>query len=215
LVSNPVNQPPTCSISEPSNGATFEAPCVVTISVTAADSDGGVAQVEFFVDGVSLGVDYTAPYQCVWTVLNANVGSFVITATAMDDYTAIGNSASVSVLVSSVSAGPGPEPEPEALDPGTVLVKGGRNGYADLKNSESITIELMPAEAGSGTVSVKIYSLVGRLVRTYTSLITNNHSLSFTWDGLDEENNPVSSGVYIAFINGGGVDVKKRFAVVR
>jgi len=52
--------PPTVSITSPTDGATVSGSLNTT--ATASDPAGVVTQVEFFVDGMSLGVDTTAPY---------------------------------------------------------------------------------------------------------------------------------------------------------
>ena len=52
----PANQPPTVSLTSPSDGATFTAPASVSIAANAADPDGNVAQVEFFDGDASLAI---------------------------------------------------------------------------------------------------------------------------------------------------------------
>ena len=58
--------PPTSEIKSPAYGSTFNAGDLVTINVDAKDADGTVAFVEFFVDNISIGVDYTAPYSATY-----------------------------------------------------------------------------------------------------------------------------------------------------
>ena len=55
------------------------------------------SQVEFFADGVSLGVDSDAPYILSWN--DIPVGVHVITALATDDLGATGRSASIQITV--------------------------------------------------------------------------------------------------------------------
>ena len=52
--------PPTVSISSPTSGSTVSQ--VPTVSATASDNVG-VASVQFFADGASLGTDFNAPYR--------------------------------------------------------------------------------------------------------------------------------------------------------
>ncbi len=66
-VGSTTNAPPAVSITSPSNGATFTAPASITISATASDSDGTVAQVQFFQGATLLGTDTTAPYSFAWS----------------------------------------------------------------------------------------------------------------------------------------------------
>ena len=88
---------PTVSITAPSSGSTFVLGDAVNITANAADADGSVSQVEFFLNGTSLGVDNSAPYSFSWTA-NAT-GSQVLTAVATDNVNATGTSAPVSINV--------------------------------------------------------------------------------------------------------------------
>src|SRR5690606_12464500 len=54
------NVPPTVQIDSPANGATVSATITIEASASDTGDDGGVVQVEFFVDGVSIGVDDSA-----------------------------------------------------------------------------------------------------------------------------------------------------------
>jgi hypothetical protein len=92
------NTPPTVSITAPANGASFLTGASVAIAATAADADGSVTQVEFFVDGVSVGVDATAPYTATYTAVN---GSHCITATATDNSGATTTTACTNITVAS------------------------------------------------------------------------------------------------------------------
>lgn len=100
--------PPTVSITSPADGATFASPATVTIQAAAADSDGTVAQVEFFDGSNSLGVDNSAPYSVTATLLS---GVHVLTAVATDNTNEVTTSQAVTVTVS-VEAIDDPIPEP-------------------------------------------------------------------------------------------------------
>jgi Bacterial Ig domain/Divergent InlB B-repeat domain/Repeat of unknown function (DUF5648) len=94
----PPNQPPTVSITAPANNAAFPTGSAVNISATAADSDGTVARVEFFVGATKIGEATAAPYNFTWTATTA--GTFSITARATDNSGAATTSTAVSVIVS-------------------------------------------------------------------------------------------------------------------
>jgi len=79
----PVPAPPTVSIMAPLNNSTFLIGNPVDITATAADIDGTVSQVEFFVDDISIGIDFTVPYSAAYTGLIA--ASHVLTAKATDN----------------------------------------------------------------------------------------------------------------------------------
>jgi uncharacterized repeat protein (TIGR01451 family) len=96
-----VNTPPTVSITSPGNGASLgDAPANVVINANAADSHG-IKNVEFFKNGVSLGIDTTAPYSFSWN--NAPVGTFNLTAKATDNLDAVTISIPVSVTVTNAA----------------------------------------------------------------------------------------------------------------
>ena len=75
----------------------------MTFTADAADSDGTVTQVEFFVDGVSVGVDTSSPYSVVW---NSTSGTKVVTAKATDSNGAITTSATLTLVINDLLALP-------------------------------------------------------------------------------------------------------------
>lgn len=89
------NPPPTVSITAPSNGSSFITGSAISITANAADNSA-VASVEFFVDGVSVGLDNSSPYSSNYTVV---VGVHSLTARATDDQGAQATSAAVSITV--------------------------------------------------------------------------------------------------------------------
>ncbi|HEX5001267.1 MAG TPA: Ig-like domain-containing protein [Bacteroidia bacterium] len=93
--------PPSVSITSPTNGTTFVLGDVATIDANASDVDGTVTNVEFFVDGVSIGSDATSPYSINWPVV---LGVHNITATATDNDNATATTAPISVTVYDSSA---------------------------------------------------------------------------------------------------------------
>lgn len=95
------NIPPTVSITSPVNGASFTTGTQAAISANATDADGTVSQVEFFVDGNSIGIDNSSPYSVNWTV---SLGSHSLTAVATDNLNA--GTTSAAITVSGQSAGP-------------------------------------------------------------------------------------------------------------
>ena len=75
-----VDPPLSVTITAPAEGATLSG--TVTIEANAADYPGPVTQVEFFVDGTSLGTDGSAPYAATWDTTTAADGPHTLTATA-------------------------------------------------------------------------------------------------------------------------------------
>src|SRR5712671_2008756 len=76
------NVPPTVAIDSPTNGASFTAPAIVTISATANDSDGSVTNVAFFDGATFLGQTNNTPYT---VTVGLAVGSHALTAVATDN----------------------------------------------------------------------------------------------------------------------------------
>jgi len=77
------NSPPTVSITSPAAGTVFNAPASFAIMAVASDSDGSVAQVEFFRGTTSIGIDTTSPYTA--TLNNLPAGIYTISAVATDN----------------------------------------------------------------------------------------------------------------------------------
>lgn len=96
-VSITVDIPPTVSLTAPPDQSVFDVPANVTLAATAADADGTVAKVEFFVDGTKVGEALAAPYQFAWT--NAPAGEHVLTARATDNAGIATTSAAINVLI--------------------------------------------------------------------------------------------------------------------
>jgi hypothetical protein len=97
------NLPPTATLTAPVVTSLFTAPAVVTVSANATDPDGTVAQVEFFVNGASIGVDATAPYEVNWTSV---VGSASFTARSTDNRGATRTSSAVVINIADPNALP-------------------------------------------------------------------------------------------------------------
>ncbi|MDR9452211.1 MAG: Ig-like domain-containing protein, partial [Acidimicrobiia bacterium] len=75
----------TVTITGPRDGATIYGVGIVLISATATDNEP-VRQVEFFVDGASIGVDTSESngWSAVWNPTRATIGSHTIRAVATD-----------------------------------------------------------------------------------------------------------------------------------
>ncbi|MEK7867569.1 MAG: Ig-like domain-containing protein [Planctomycetota bacterium] len=99
--SAPPNQPPSVTMTSPSNGATFTAPASFTVAASAGDTDGTVTRVEFFRGSTLLATDTTAPYDFAVTGLAAGTWSF--TARATDDRGATTTSSAISVTVNTTA----------------------------------------------------------------------------------------------------------------
>ncbi|MCF2856290.1 Ig-like domain-containing protein [Pseudoalteromonas sp. SMS1] len=90
------NQSPAVTLLTPAEGSVFNPNDSVVLSANATDSDGAIAQVEFFVDDVSVGLDNQAPYQANWV---AQSGPHIIAAIATDNQGALSTQSQVTVSV--------------------------------------------------------------------------------------------------------------------
>jgi len=125
---------PTTSITSPAGGATVSA--TITISATASDNVG-VTQVQFFVDGVLLSTDTTAPYSASWDTTTGADGAHSLTAQASDAAGNTGISAAVNVTV---NTGTPPQGSVSISGPAS-MDRGDRASYTvTLTNTGSSTI---------------------------------------------------------------------------
>jgi hypothetical protein len=192
-VSN-ANVAPTVSVTAPANGATYTTGAAVAITADAADSDGTVASVEFFVDGTSVGVDNTAPYEASYTSV---AGSHAITAKATDNGGLSTTSAPVNITVSNANVAP------------TVAITAPANG-ATYVSGAAVAITANAADADGSVASVEFFvdgTSVGvdnsaPYAANYTA-VAGSHSLTAKAtdnDGLATTSAPVA----ISVINAGG-----------
>ncbi len=91
------NTSPTVSITSPDKGAVFDSGSDILITADATDSDGGIAQVEFFNGNISVGVADSEPFSIIYAVLTDGTHNF--TAVATDDQGASETSDVVSISV--------------------------------------------------------------------------------------------------------------------
>lgn len=95
------NVPPVVSITSPSNGTTVRVNSATTITASATDSDGSIANVQFSVNGSQVGSASGTPFTVAWTP--AAEGVYRLTAVATDNAGATTTSATVFVVASSTS----------------------------------------------------------------------------------------------------------------
>src|SRR5215472_5715741 len=96
------SQPPSVSITSPSNGANFSAPANITITASASDSDGTISKVEFFQGGTKLGESTASPYSYQWS--GVGPGNYSLTARATDNSGAATTSSAVNISVTATLA---------------------------------------------------------------------------------------------------------------
>ena len=93
-----INLPPAVSLTSPANGASFATTTNITLSASASDPNGVVANVEYFAGSTSLGlISGGNPFTLVWS--NLVEGAYTLTAVATDNGGLRTTSAPVNVTV--------------------------------------------------------------------------------------------------------------------
>ena len=100
--------PPTVSIASPTGGNVAG---TITVSANASDNIG-VTRVDFYVNGVLVGTDATAPYQYTWNTTTLPNGAATLYAKAFDANSNAAQSSGVSVTVANVVAPPADKTPP-------------------------------------------------------------------------------------------------------
>ncbi|WP_420315846.1 endonuclease [Ekhidna sp.] len=153
------NTPPSVSITSPTDGAVYTDGDNVSITANASDTDGTITSVEFFVDGVSIGVDTSSPYSVNWTI---GVASYSLSAHATDNDGAITNSVAVSVT------GEAAAPAGETL----ISYDGFESGWGNFSDGGKDAYRSTDAsKAYAGTASAGIQDNTSSSVITYTNSV--------------------------------------------
>lgn len=135
-----VNAAPTVALTAPVNGAVSYMPQPVAFTATAADSDGSIDRVEFYVDGTKVGEDTTEPYAYNWTP--PAVGTYAVHARAFDN---LGGSASTTPTTLSITPNPNQAPVVTSTLP--------TNGSTVTGTSASLQANLNDPEGDAMTVT--------------------------------------------------------------
>jgi hypothetical protein len=98
------NSSPSIALTNPPNGAVFTGPAVLSLQAAASDSDGTVAKVEFFANGLKLGETLSSPFNFSWI---AGPGTYTLTARATDNGYATTMSGPVTITVNPPPLGSG------------------------------------------------------------------------------------------------------------
>jgi hypothetical protein len=147
------NQPPTVSITSPTNGASFTAPANVPITANASDSDGSVTNVAFFDGTTLLGQTNQTPYTVTATL---GAGNHPLTAVAKDN---LGLSATSAVVNVSVSGPPNSPPSVSITNPANNSIFG---------NTDSVAIRTDATDSDGSVTNVQVFN-GNVLLRTFTN----------------------------------------------
>ena len=141
--------PPSTALTAPTSGSTVSG--TIAVSATASD-DVAVADVDFLLDGVSMGVDTTAPYSVQWNTTTTSNGLHSLSARARDTS---GNFGVTSGVVSVMVSNSAPPPPPAGLVAGWNFDENGGTIAADVtSNGNTATLvngsSWVPGKYGSG-----------------------------------------------------------------
>ncbi|ELA8172879.1 glycosyl hydrolase family 18 protein [Vibrio alginolyticus] len=195
-VDPPQNEVPTVTLTSPSASASVTAGDVVNLAADAADTDGTVSKVEFFVDGVLVGQATSAPYAVSWT---ATEGQHEFSTKAYDDAGAVSTASVVTLTVASAQPGNEAPTVDVALSASSI----------DLGGSVTLTANATDAD---GTVAKVDFYVAGVLASTattapYTLDVTPSQagSLSVYARATDDAGATADSAIATLTVNGGAV----------
>jgi regulation of enolase protein 1 (concanavalin A-like superfamily) len=170
------NQPPTATLTAPTNGKTYSAPATIALAATASDPEGQLSKVQFFSGSTLLGTDTSAPYTLNWSSVPA--GTYTLTAVAFDAAGNKGTSAAVSVTVGTTSTPPRIVEFQKSADHATLVTSYRLNIYANGANPATATpIKTAnlgkPAPDSSGNITVDESSFFSSLATgTYVATVS-------------------------------------------
>lgn len=160
-VDPPVNEVPTVTLTSPSASASITVGDVVNLAADAADTDGSISKVEFFVDGALVGTSTAAPFTASWT---ATEGAHEFSTKAYDDKNAVSVASAVTLTVNAGQPGNEAPTVDVALSATSV----------ELGATVTVTANAVDAD---GTVAKVEFFAAGSLVGTAT---TAPYAVDFT-----------------------------------
>ncbi len=116
------NVPPSVSLTAPTANSNFDVGGTVTLSATAADTDGNVMKVEFFDGPTLVGSANSQPWSATWTI--TALGAHSVTARATDN---VGGQTTTAAVA--ISVGPSGPQSVCAVEGGVCTVPPGALGH--------------------------------------------------------------------------------------
>jgi hypothetical protein len=220
---NSVNAAPSVSLTSPVANASFAAPATVSMTATAADTDGTIAKVEFFNGLTLLGTSTIAPYGFTWSTVPA--GTYSLTAKATDNSGNTTTSTAVNISVTIQNDGgitaviaPVGTITAASLTPSVTLKNFGSNVLTSaqilykLDANANTTFNWTGSLAANATVNVVLPGLTGYAVgsHTYTAAIgtvngltdanaaNNTASATFTYSNCTNDNETANNSATTA-----------------
>ncbi|UQA53887.1 glycosyl hydrolase family 18 protein [Vibrio sp. ED002] len=192
----PVNEVPTVSLTSPSASASITAGDVVTLAADAADTDGTISKVEFFVDGALVGTSTAAPFTASWT---ATEGAHEFSTKAYDDKNAVSAASAVTLTVNAGQPGNEAPTVDVALSATTVDLGGTVTVTANAADADGAVAKVEFFAAGTliGTATAAPYSV------DFTAATAGN--ISIYAKATDDAGATTDSSLVSLVVNGGAV----------
>jgi len=187
------NQPPSVTLTAPSNGATYTAPASMTVSANASDPEGQLTKVEFYSGASLIGTATASPYSMTWSSVPA--GSYSVTAVAYD---AAGNKTTSSAAGVTVSA--------PVNQPPTVTLTSPASG-ATYTAPASMTVSANASDPEGQLTKVEFYSgasLIGTATAspysmTWSSVAAGSYSVTaVAYDGAGNKTTSSAANVTVS-----------------
>lgn len=156
--------PPTVSITSPANGSNFVTGTAIPVTASAT-ANGTITQVQFFVDGVLVATDLTAPYATTYTAI---AGTHTLTANVTDNNGMTSNSSPVIITAANNQA-----PTISVASPSTALT-GGIVTFTATASDVDGTVSSVTFSVDNiaiGTVTLAPYTI------TWTATPNGNHNV--------------------------------------
>jgi len=189
------NNPPTVTLTSPTEGQFFTPPASITLTATAADSDGTVTKVDFYNGTTLLGTDSTSPYSYTWT--NVAQGTYALTAKATDNSNNVATSTAVTVIVQPANQSP------------TVSITSPAD-WATFTAPATISLSASASDADGSISKVEFYNVSTLLTTLKTSPYSYNWQnvpagcYLLTAKAYDNQNAVTTSTVVHLTVNPGG-----------
>jgi uncharacterized protein (TIGR03118 family) len=176
---------PTVALTAPAAGDVSG-----TVAVTADAADNvGVAQVEFFAGGTSIGVDTTAPYSVQLNTTTVANGNLALMAVAKDAFGNVTTSAPVVVTVNNVAPPPDNTPPTVAL---TAPAAGNVNGTIAVSANAADNVGVTQVEFFAGATSLGVDTTAPYSVQWNTTTVANG-AVNLTAVAKDAAGNATTS----------------------
>ena len=85
------------------------------------------------------------------------------------------------------------------------------NSYCDLSIGDNVRFVIGKSD---NNVEIKVYNLKGKLIWSKNNINSDGKTL-VEWNGVDSSGKKVGAGVYIVFIKGNNIDVKRKIIIVK